>query len=219
MSSIIRRLATAVDRIFVGPVSLDDQYRTPRGFTGFLVGQDMQKQHQPETLWTVGLLEVRPDQTLLEIGSGPGLLLGKIAERLTSGRVFALDLSRSMVRMSRLRNLKHVLRGTLRVDQGDAMKLPYREGQFDTIVSVHSIYFWPDPEEVLQECRKVLRPSGKLVLTFMPRRKWPQDGAGATCHVFSEDEMVTLLQKAGFSRVKVVPGEAHFRECAVVAEV
>ena len=219
MSSIIRRLAHAVDRILVGSISLDAQYRTPRGFTGFLVGQDMQRQHQPETLWTLGLLKVQPDQTLLEIGSGPGLLLGKIAEQLTSGRVFALDLSRSMVRMARLRNLGHVLRGRLRVDQGDAMALPYPEKQFDTIVSVHSIYFWPDPLQVLQGCRKVLRPEGKLVLTFMPRRKWPQDGAGATCHVFSEDEMVALLQQAGFSRVTVVPGEAHFRECAVIAQV
>ena len=219
MSSFIRRLAHALDRIFVGPVSLDDQYRTPRGLTGFLVGQDMQQQHRPETLWTLDLLDVRPDQTLLEIGSGPGLLLGKIAVQLTSGRVFALDLSRSMVRMARLRNLIHLLRGTLRVDQGDAMKLPYHVGQFDSIVSVHSIYFWPEPAQVLQECRKVLRPGGKLVLTFMPRRKWPQEGAGATCHVFSEEEMVSLLQKTGFSSVKVIPGEAHFRECAVVAEV
>ncbi|GGJ32659.1 class I SAM-dependent methyltransferase [Deinococcus roseus] len=217
MPDLIRRIATALDRISLGNISLDDQYRTPRGLMGLLVGQDMLRQHAPEIHWTFSLLKLCGTEQVLEIGSGPGLLLGKMAREMKTGRVFGLDVSDSMVNLSRWRNLMQVLGGQLRVQEGDAAALPYSAHQFDCIVSVHCLYFWQDPLRVLQECLRVLKPEGKLVLTFMPKRRWPNGGVGSTCQVFSEEELVELILQAGFSGAEVVSGETHFRECAVIA--
>lgn len=214
--SLLRTLARLLDRPVMGDVSLDDQYRTPRGLSGMLVGEDMLRQHRPENRWTLALLKVKPTDHILEIGSGPGLLLNLISQLLHGGQVWGLDLSRSMVRLASLHNWPAVLQGKVRLRQGNAAHLPFGKGMFDTVVSVHSIYFWKDPSQVLQESRRVLKPRGKMVVTFMPRHHWPHQGEKSTCHVFSEQEMVQLFQEAGFVQVRVDPGESHFRECAVV---
>lgn len=216
--SLLRKLARLLDRPVVGDVSLDEQYRTPRGLSGMLIGQDMLRQHRPENRWTLSLLDVKPTDHILEIGSGPGLLLHLTSRQLHGGQVWGLDLSRSMVRLACLHNWPAVLQGKVRLRAGNAAHLPFGKERFDTVVSVHSIYFWKDPLQVLQETLRVLKPGGKLVLTFMPRRRWPQQGEGSTCHVFSEEEMVKLFQEAGFVQVRVFKGEDHFRECAVVGK-
>ncbi|GEM46103.1 class I SAM-dependent methyltransferase [Deinococcus cellulosilyticus] len=219
MHTFARKLAGTLDRLTLGKVPTHEQYRLPRGLTGFFIGGDMMKQHSPETLWTLSLMQLKPDSQVLEIGPGAGALLGSIAEKLTSGQVTGLDLSHSMVQMAWARNLRHVSRRRVNVLQGNAMSLPFKDQHFDEIVSVHSLYFWPDPEKVLSECLRVLKPRGRLILTFMPRNRWPNEGQGATCHVFSAEEVAALMRKAGFSHTEVVPGEAHFRECAVIGAI
>lgn len=44
------------------------------------------------------------------------------------------------------------------------------QGQYDIAVSIHSYYAWPRPLEVLSHIRKVMRPSGRLVLATPNRR-------------------------------------------------
>lgn len=218
MCPYVHTFAAWLDRIFWGPISTDDQYRTPTGFRGFFIGQAMLEQHRPENLWTLNLLDLTPRAQVLEIGFGPGLLLRHMACRVKKGKVFGVDLSSIMVVMAGLRNLWPLITGQLQLRRGDALHLPHRKNSLDTIVSIHGIYFWMAPLGVIQECRRVLKPGGRLVLTFMPSSKWPEQGKGVTCHVFSEVEVCSLLEQGGFQNIRVVPGQDHFRECAVIGE-
>jgi protein-L-isoaspartate O-methyltransferase len=47
-------------------------HRCPSGAIGLLVGEQMVRQHGPETRWTISLLNIAPNDHVLEIGCGTG---------------------------------------------------------------------------------------------------------------------------------------------------
>ena len=68
---------------------LYDQFREPRGPLGVLAGRIMSKRssNRERSAWTVDLLDVQPDDRILELGYGPGLgleaALGPPVDRTT----------------------------------------------------------------------------------------------------------------------------------------
>jgi SAM-dependent methyltransferase len=48
---------------------------------------------------------------------------------------------------------------------GDVEALPFKDEQFDIVVSSSSFHFWRQRELALHEIRRVLRPNGRLVVT------------------------------------------------------
>jgi ubiquinone/menaquinone biosynthesis C-methylase UbiE len=219
ISALLHKGAALIDRLTIGRVSLDEQFRVPRGLVGRLVGGIMERQHAPENEWTASLLEAQPCERILEVGFGPGLTIEKLLQLQPSLEITGLDLSRTMVRAAARRNRRAVKEGRVRLRHGDAAVLPFSDGFFDKAVSVHVLYFWTDPERVLNELRRVMKPGGRLVLAFMPREKWASNGEGASCNVYSGEDVVTLLREAGFKNARVIPGDpSRFREVAVIAE-
>lgn len=59
--------------------------------------------------------------------------------------------------------------GQLDLKVGDAGAMPWDAATFDAILSVHTIYFWPEPAGSLAEARRVLRSGGRFVLGMRER--------------------------------------------------
>ncbi len=102
---------------------------------------------------------------VLDVGCGTGFPLFELAQRLGSiSRVYGLDLWKAALnrakRKAQLWNVRNAELG-----QGDATVMPFRNGQFDLIVSNLGLNNFNDPEAVLAECRRVSKPSAKVVLT------------------------------------------------------
>ena len=57
---------------------IDGHYRRPAGTVGRIIGDRMDRQHQPENAWAVTLLQVQPTDHILEIGFGPGTTIQRI---------------------------------------------------------------------------------------------------------------------------------------------
>jgi len=195
------------------------QYRRPTGIVGRIIGGRMANQHQPENAWAVSLLRVLPTDHILEIGFGPGTTIQRLATLAPEGLIAGIDFSRTMVNVSRKRNARAIKAGRVTLCNGDVVKLPFADHSFDKALSIHTLYFWQEARLALTEIYRVLKPGGMLILTFLPKEKWPNGGNGTElCHVFSGNDVVNLLTDAGFAsaQIKLGPVPEQFREISVI---
>jgi ubiquinone/menaquinone biosynthesis C-methylase UbiE len=151
---------------------LDQQHRYPIGLVGQLIGERMIRQHAPETAWSVALLNLRPIDRVLELGSGAGQGLA-LALRQRSYQIIGMDLSSTMIQAAIRRNRAALTHGFLSLVRGDIAALPFQGQRFDKIVSIHTLYFWPDLPTIFAQLAALLAPGGRSVTTFATARTGP----------------------------------------------
>lgn len=117
-------------------------------------------------------LAPRPGEAILEIGVGTGRALRGIARRVgPGGRAFGLDISPGMLAVTRRRLGRARVEGWTALVRGDGARLPYRPGSFDAVFMSFVLELFDTPEipAVLGDVRRVLRPTGRVVLVAMSK--------------------------------------------------
>ena len=98
---------------------------------------------------------------ILEIGVGTGISLPSYS---SCSRVIGIDLSEAMLRKARRRVAELSLTNVERLELMDAEHLSFPDGSFDVVVANHVISTVPNPEAALDECARMLRPGGEMIL-------------------------------------------------------
>jgi len=107
-------------------------------------------------------LELREGEQVLDIGSGPGLLVYDMAATVgPTGRVYGIDISEDMLAMPRKRCAEQ---SWVEFKLADATKLPYPDGSFDAAVSTQVYEYVAEIPTPLAELYRVLRPGGRAVI-------------------------------------------------------
>jgi ubiquinone/menaquinone biosynthesis C-methylase UbiE len=102
------------------------------------------------------------DATVLDVGTGPGVLLVELARRRPDLHLVGVDLSSDMVEAAN-RNLAS-LGGRAEARVGDVTELPFPDRHFDLIVSSLSLHHWDRPDVAIAELGRVIRPGGRLCI-------------------------------------------------------
>lgn len=181
------------------------QLRRPSGWFGSLVlGPVMNRVSGRIMETTIALLQIEPQHQVLEIGFGGGCALAMLARRISSGVVSGVDLSPDMVRRAERRFRKEVTAGRMRLQCGDVSRLPYPDQSFDRVLTINTIYFWPDTLQGLGEIRRVLKPGGRAAVGIRSREKMDKHGlAQHGFRLFSADELAVAMREAGFRDVSL----------------
>jgi len=168
------------------------QFGRPSGALGRLAGQLMARGDEDDR-WIVELLDVQPDDRVLDVGFGPGVAVQLIAERATSGLVAGVDPSDVMVQQATHRNEAAAKAGRVDLRRGTVQYLPYPDGFFTKACALHSVYFWQSLEKGLRELRRALAIDAILVLAVRMRRA----GAGRLdpSRYGLTDEQVASIQR------------------------
>ena len=100
------------------------------------------QQIPPRIRWAVDLMDVQPDDNILEIGCGPGAGAELICQRLETGKLFAIDRSESGVDRTKRRCAQHVESGRLTVRQIDLATLRVPVKRLTKVFAFNVNLFW-----------------------------------------------------------------------------
>jgi ubiquinone/menaquinone biosynthesis C-methylase UbiE len=158
----------------------------------------------------VGEFEIRAGAAVLDIGTGPGVLLPYLKQMVgDAGRICAFDLSFQMIRQA----VKKAIVPNGWVLQADAHNIPFGAATFDFVVCFAAFPHFARPDAALAEMARVLRPGGTLVVAHLLSRHELARHHGAQAAVAedilpNEVQMRALLQEAGFRVIGItdIPG-------------
>jgi ubiquinone/menaquinone biosynthesis C-methylase UbiE len=141
-------------------------------------------------LWAVGVLDVAPNDRILEVGCGHGVAVSLVCERLDGGRITAVDRSARMIEMAQRRNQRHARKARFIAASLEEADLG---GEiYDKVFAVH-VRALEKPGEALDTVRRRLVPGGHLYL-FSQAPGW---SAPAQAEGFGV-ELGGVLEEAGF---------------------
>lgn len=128
---------------------------------------------------------------VLEVACGAGAGLGYLAAR--AARVVGGDYTEDLLRIAR----RHY-GARIPLVRLDAHALPFRSDAFDTVVFYEALYYLDDADQFVREARRILRPSGMLlVCTVNP--EWPDfNPSPFSRRYFSARDLRELLARHGF---------------------
>jgi ubiquinone/menaquinone biosynthesis C-methylase UbiE len=109
------------------------------------------RKHKSETLWTIELLNIQQNETVLELGCGAGYAMKLILEQNIVGKVVGLDLSPTVIRSAMIRNKNSINKDKAKLVQANVKSLHFEDEQFDKVFSIHTIYFWDEITETISE--------------------------------------------------------------------
>ncbi len=107
-----------------------------------------------------------PVETLVDLGTGTGRMLELFAGQAL--RLVGIDLSREMLSYARS-NLDQLNAAHAQVRQASLYALPLADSSADVVILHQVLHFLDEPETALREARRILKPTGKLlVVDFAP---------------------------------------------------
>ncbi len=125
------------------------------------------QQIPPRIVWAVDVMDVQPDDNILEIGCGPGYGAELICERLETGKLFAIDRSESGVDRTKRRCARFLEAGRLTVRQIDLATLRVPVKRLTKVFAFNVNLFWVRDcaDEVALLHERVL-PGGAVFLFY-----------------------------------------------------
>jgi SAM-dependent methyltransferase len=166
-------------------------------------GDEMEGHHLPIVEPMLALIEIMPQDKVLDVGCGTGWLVRRMAPLVSAGVAAGVDVSDAMLR--RAEALSAQLLNVV-FARGGADAIPWDSGFFSKVLSVESAYYWPDPTRGLSEIFRVLSPGGSACILINYYRDNPHchqwgELLKVPTHLLSADEWGGLFRQAGFHSV------------------
>ncbi len=110
----------------------------------------------------VARIDPRPDQRVLDVAAGTGLVTAELVRR-GAGKVVALDQSEQMLAGARARAARSpALAARVEFVHGEAERLPFADGEFDAVTFTYLLRYVDDRSATMRELARVVRPAGRI---------------------------------------------------------
>jgi len=97
-------------------------------------------------------------ERLLDIGCADGYFLKKVGDFLPKTKIYGVDISEKLIRAGKLKYPK------INFVVADAHALPFKDKQFDLVLSTESLEHFLSPSKALSEMKRVTKPRGKIII-------------------------------------------------------
>ncbi len=157
------------------------------------------------TAQLVDLAQITSDSAVLDAGSGIGGTARYVADHCGC-RVTAVDLTDEYCETGRWLNRLVGLEDRIAVQQADVTELPFPNGTFDVVTSLHVQMNVADKARLYSEARRVLKAGGRLALWDITTGDGraldyplPWADQPARSHLVTPDELRAAVESAGFA--------------------
>lgn len=130
-----------------------------------LVAPSVLRSHR--TIDELFLNQLPANARVLDVGAGGGLITQHLADQRPDLTIIGVDLSEPQVQNAKSRLSKYQDRVTFQ--KGDATSLDFPDRSFDGVMSYGSVKHWTSREAGMNECVRVLKPGGPLLVTDADR--------------------------------------------------
>lgn len=192
---------------------LDELGRFPEAAAG-----EMERHYSPGRTWqslVAGVAALLRLGDVLDVGSGDGAAASFIAPYCKS--LTCVDTSARMIAAAKKRGFAAL--------EADAQAMPFADASFDDVLLFHTLAYAEEPRRVLDECARVLRPGGRVVVLSLDRHEHREVTAayGERHPGFSAAELRKLLARAklGVKHAGVATRETkkpHFQTVLAIGE-
>jgi SAM-dependent methyltransferase len=184
--------------------------RHPVGSRGFF--DDLDQYHFEKLHHLLRLVDFDgyAGRRVLEVGCGAGVDLARFAKG--GAIVSGVDLAASAIDLARANFDQQGLRGEFQVADGE--RLPFPDNAFDLVYAHGVVQYTADPNRLVEECRRVLKPGGDAIFQVYNRVSWLNALSKLMKVGLEHDDAPVLLKfsigefkrlVSGFRRVTIVP--------------
>src|SRR5881396_3711597 len=168
------------------------------------------------------LADLRPGETVLDLGSGGGIDVLLSAKRVgPTGKAYGLDMTDEMLGLARDNQRKAGI-DNVEFLKGEIEHIPLPDGSVDVIISNCVINLSGDKDRVLTEAFRVLKPGGRFAVSDVvvrgevpsAIRRSVELWIGCVAGALEEQEYRDKLAKAGFEAIGVEPTRVYRAEDA-----
>jgi len=162
------------------------------------------------------LAPLERDSTIVDLGTGPGILSIELNKLLPQAKIIGVDLSSDMLEIAK-KNAEEAGMSNYETRLGRAEEIPIESNSVDLVVTQSSFHEWEDQRKGLSESFRILKPGGSLILKDYNRdwlSGWRRSllkfllkvvGESYQDHVgmfkFTFDQVADLLKEAGFDEI------------------
>jgi ubiquinone/menaquinone biosynthesis C-methylase UbiE len=117
------------------------------------------------------LAGVKPFHRVLDIACGPGFVALEFAKH--ARKVVGVDLTAEMLKKARALAQQESLQNVA-FRRADVNHLPFSDATFDLVVTRASFHHFPEPERVLKEMARVIKPNGRILISDNTSKNDPE---------------------------------------------
>jgi SAM-dependent methyltransferase len=163
------------------------------------------------------LAELKPGETVLDLGSGGGIDVLLSARRVgPSGKAYGLDMTDEMLALAR-ENQKKAGAENVEFLKGEIEHIPLPDNSVDVVISNCVINLSGDKDQVLRESFRVLKPGGRFAVSDVVTRGAVPEAlrrdillwVGCIAGALEESQYRTKLAAAGFEAITIEPTRVY----------
>lgn len=178
----------------------------PKGIGGKIMVNMMNAGHSSMAEWGFTHIKIANNNICLDIGCGGGANVKTLLKKSPYGKVTGIDYSEISVKKSQKVNKTEIENKRCEIMQGNVMKLPFGDEDFDVITAFETIYFWPDISEAFKQVYRVLKSGGTFMICNEANgenskdEKWTDMVEGMK--IYTSEQIKKSLENAGFTDIK-----------------
>ncbi len=181
--------------------------RRPQGFWGRRALSIMNgKNHAAMPEWVLSELDIKENDTIMDVGCGGGANIARLLKRVPKGKVIGLDYSQMALEVAQDLNYHDYVDKRCLLMGGNAMQMPLAKETYNIITAFETVYYWLSLELGFSEIYRLLKPGGTIVIgneldgTQEIDRKIER--ATNYMRIYSIDEIEATLKQVGFTNIK-----------------